>query len=259
MRLALIVEYDGTDFNGSQFQSNARTVQGVLEDAAWTIFGEQVGRIQMASRTDSGVHALGQVASFDLETRMLEDELRSAMNGNLPADVAVKRICVVPGNFDPRRSAIAREYRYVINDKLTYSPLRRHYEYHVRRRLDDGAMADAARHFVGVHDFASFAAASSDEGSTVRRVERATFNRMGDGRLVFDIRANAFVRQQIRRMVAALILVGEGSRSAEWIESLVFSPRQNSATRNAPPHGLTLMRVVFDPELGLETTEAESG
>ena len=254
MRLALIVEYDGTDFSGSQFQLNARTVQGELEQAAWTIFGEEIGRIQMASRTDAGVHAIGQVASFDVDSRLPQDEILSAMNGNLPEDVAVKRIRVVPGDFDPRRAAVAREYRYVINDRLTRSPLRRRHEYCVRRRLDDEAMAEAAQFFVGVHDFASFAAASNDDGSTVRHVERATIERTDDGRLAFDIRANAFVRQQIRRMVATLISVGEGSRSVEWVESLVSSPRRDGATQNAPPRGLTLMRVVFDPKLGLNGT-----
>ena len=254
MRLAFIVEYDGTDFNGSQSQLNARTVQDVLETAVWTIFGEQVGRVSLASRTDAGVHALGQVTSFHVETTMPMREIQNAMNGNLPDDVAVKTVKIVPEQFDPRRSAVAREYRYVINDDLTHSPLRRRYEYHVRRRLDAELMADAAQQFVGVHDFAAFAAASRDGGSTVRHVAWATVTRTEDGRLVFDVRANAFVRQQIRRMVGALVSVGEGAKSVEWVESLLRSSGRDKATQNAPPDGLTLVRVVFDPVFGLETT-----
>ena len=245
MRLALIVEYDGTDFSGSQFQLNARTVQGSLENALGTIFGDLVSRVQMASRTDAGVHALGQVASVDVDAKMSVDEVRSAINGNLPEDVSVHHVIEVPETFDPRRSAIAREYRYVINDGAANSPTRRRYEYHVRRPLDVGAMNDAAQVFVGVHDFASFAAASSDAGSTTRHVESAKVVRISNGRIVFDVRANAFVRQQIRRMVATLIAVGDGSRSSEWISSLLASRCSGAATQNAPPHGLTLMRVIY--------------
>ena len=249
MRLALIVEYDGTDFSGSQFQLNARTVQGSLENALGTIFGELVGRVQMASRTDTGVHALGQVASIDVDSKMSADEVRSAINGNLPEDVSVHHVIEVPETFDPRRSAIAREYRYVINDGAAHSATRRRYEYHVRRPLDVGAMDDTSQIFLGVHDFASFAAASSDTSSTIRHVESAKVARMDDGRIAFDIRANAFVRQQIRRMVATLIAVGDSSKSSEWVSSLLASRRSGAATQNAPPHGLTLMRVIYGQEL----------
>ena len=246
MRLALIVEYDGTDFSGSQFQLNARTVQGVLEDAATTIFGSQTGRIRMASRTDAGVHAVGQVASLDAVTEMSHGEIRNAMNGNLSEDVCVRLARSVPADFDPRRAAIAREYRYVINDGPVPTPTRRRHEYHVHRPLDDVAMADCAQAFIGVHDFTSFAAASIDGGSNVRDVETANIRRTDDGRIVFDIRANAFVRQQIRRMVATLVAVGSGSRTKEWVASLVATPRRDGATQNAPPQGLTLQRVVFE-------------
>ncbi len=248
MRLALILEYDGADFSGSQFQPNARTVQGVLEQALATIFGDTFGRISLASRTDTGVHAVGQVASFETESRLSISEARRAINGNLPSDVSVKSVHTVNDDFDPRRDAIAREYRYVINDAPTPSPIRRRFEYHCQRPLDAAAMSSAARHFVGTHDFASFAASSDDEASTMRRVESASVSRNSEGRIVFDIRANAFVRQQIRRMTAALITVGSGSRTSEWIADLITSPVRNGATQNAPPHGLTLMRVIYPPD-----------
>ena len=250
MRFALVVEYDGADFSGSQYQANARTVQGDLERATATVFGNQTGRIRFASRTDAGVHALGQVAALDIETDKPPCEIRNALNGNIPDDLCVKKVRPATDGFDPRRDATAREYRYVINDDATPSPILRRNEYHVRQSLDAGVMADAARLFLGVHDFASFAAATSDEGSTVRRVETANIRRRSDGRVVFDIRANAFVRQQIRRMVAALINVGNGSRSIETIEALLSSPRRDAATQNAPPHGLTLMRVVYPSDKG---------
>ncbi len=252
MRTALIVEYDGADFSGSQFQLNARTVQGELETAAATIFGKSIGRINLASRTDAGVHACGQVASLDVDTGMPDEEVRRAMNGNLPADVCVKLVRRAPDDFDPRRDAVAREYRYAINDGPTHSPICRRYEYHVNRHLDVTAMADAARNFIGVHDFASFAASTTHPVSTARQVETATVTRTSTNRIVFDIRANAFVRQQIRRMVAALIAVGNGSRNEEWIVSLINRPRRDSASQNAPPHGLMLVRVVYSSDLSLE-------
>lgn len=251
MRFALVVEYDGTEFSGSQFQANARTVQGELERAAGTIFGGGLPRVKLASRTDAGVHAVGQVAAIDLDTQISSDVIRNAFNGNLPDDVRVHYVKMVPDGFDPRRDAIAREYRYVINDGATSSPIRRRTEYHVRSRLDAVIMDRAARHFEGVHDFASFAAATKEPITTIRRVETAIVHRRDDERIVFDIRANAFVRQQIRRMVGVLIAVGRGTCALDEVARLLSRPKRDSATQNAPPHGLTLTRVVYGAESGI--------
>ena len=251
MRFALVVEYDGTEFSGSQFQANARTVQGELEQAARTIFGDGLPRIKLASRTDAGVHAVGQVAAIDLDTRISTDEIRNAFNGNLPDDVRVHDVKIVPDGFDPRRAAIAREYRYVINDGATSSPIRRRNEYHVRSRLNTDPMDRAARYFEGVHDFASFAAATKEPVTTIRRVESASVRRRDDERIVFDIRAIAFVRQQIRRMVGVLIAVGRGTCALDEVARLLSRPKRDSATQNAPPHGLTLMRVVYRTGSGI--------
>ena len=245
MRFALVVEYDGTDFSGSQYQADARTVQGELENAARIVFGDQTRRMRLASRTDAGVHAVGQIAAFDIQADKPTSEIRNALNGNLADDVRVHRVEAVNDDFDPRRAAIAREYRYVINDASTASPMLRRTEYHLRQSLDESVMAQAAKLFEGVHDFASFAAATTEDASTMRHIESARVFRRSDGRVIFDVRANAFVRQQIRRMVAALIAVGNGSSSIQTIESLVSTPVKNSATQNAPPHGLTLLRVIY--------------
>ncbi len=245
MRWALIIEYDGTDFNGSQSQLNARTVQDVIESAAATIFGEGLDRIRLASRTDAGVHAEGQVATLDVATAMSAHEFRDALNGNLPPDVAVLSVCRARHDFDPRRDAIAREYRYTINDNKARSSLRRRYEYHVGRRLDVEAMARVAELFLGVHDFASFAASTTDAGSTIREVTNSSVQRSEDGLVMFDVRANAFVRQQIRRMVAALIAVGVGNRSIAWVKESLGSPVRGAASQAAPARGLTLRRVIY--------------
>lgn len=245
MRFALVVEYDGADFSGSQYQANTRTVQGELEKATGIVFGVDVGRIGMASRTDAGVHAVGQIAAIDIRIGKPLTEVRNALNGNLADDVRVRDVRTVPNNFDPRRDAIAREYRYVINDASSASPVNRRIEYHVRQRLDVSAMDEAANLFVGVHDFASFSAATHDEAPTMRSIESASVHRRSDDRVIFDVRANAFVRQQIRRMVASLISVGNGSQSIQKVASLISTPTRNAATQNAPPHGLTLMRVEY--------------
>lgn len=249
MRFALVVEYDGTDFSGSQYQANARTVQGELEHAARIVFGDGVGRMRLASRTDAGVHAIGQIAAVDTRVRKPVVEIRNAFNGNLPSDVRVHTVAAMPDGFDPRRDAMAREYRYVINDTDTASPMNRRTEYHVRRALDVSAMDEAAKLFEGIHDFASFAAATDDESSTTRHVESAHVHRRPDNRVIFDIRANAFVRQQIRRMVATLISVGIGSSSIESVKSLIEVPTRYAATQNAPPHGLTLVRVAYPTDI----------
>ncbi len=258
MRFALVVEYDGAEFRGSQYQANARTVQGDLEIAANIVFGRRDERIRMASRTDAGVHALGQIAALDLDTDMSTHEIRNALNGNLADDVRVLRVAAMLASFDPRRDAVAREYRYVINDGITASPLRRRYEYHVRRRLDIASMSEAAHLFIGVHDFASFAAASKENGSTVRLVQSSeVYRRTDDDRVIFDVRANAFVRQQIRRMAASLIAVGRGASTIEEVSAMVSMPKRGMATQNAPPHALTLMRVVYPSESGLDVIHSK--
>ena len=251
MRFALVVEYDGTDFSGSQYQANARTVQGELENAARIVFGNQTGRMRLASRTDAGVHAVGQVAAFDTQVNKPTMEIRNALNGNLSDDVRVHRVRAVNDGFDPRRAAIAREYRYVINDSSTPSPMLRRTEYHVRQSLDESVMSESAKLFEGVHDFASFAAATIEDTPTIRHIESARVFRRSDAKVIFEVRANAFVRQQIRRMVATLIAVGNGSSSIQAIESLVSMPAKHSATQNAPPHGLTLMRVIYPNGYGI--------
>ena len=155
----------------------------------------------------------GPIAAFDTNVRKPLLEIRNALNGNLASDVRVHSVEAMPDDFDPRRDAISRKYRYVINDAATASPINRRLEYHVRQTLDESAMDEAARLFEGTHDFASFAAATNDESSTVRHVKSARVYRRSDDRVIFDIRSNAFVRQQIRRMVAVLISVGNGASS----------------------------------------------
>ncbi len=250
MHIGSVVEYAGTGFSGSQFQPNARTVQGDLEIAAGKVFKTDLIRFRMASRTDAGVHATGQVASFTVDTGMNTIDVRNAMNANLYKDIQLRHVVQVPASFDPRRDARFREYRYVINDDQVSSPINSHLEYHVRSPLDVDAMNIAAHLFLGSHDFAAFAASTVDKlVSTVRHVDTARVERRAsDGRIIFCVRANAFVRQQIRRMAAMLIAIGNGSAEPSRISHHLNHPIRGAASQNAPAKGLTLTKIGYDEE-----------
>lgn len=244
----MIVEYDGTRFSGSQYQKNVRTVQGDLENAAAKIFknDDDPARFKLASRTDAGVHAEGQVAVIDLVNEINDMDITQAMNSQLDFDLRVRNTTRVPDDFNPRSQAVFREYRYVINDDSVSSPINRHMEHHVRQPLDVHAMNATARMFVGTHDFSAFAASgSAPNASMVRRVDIASVMRRSDRRVVFIVRANAFVRQQIRRMVSVLISVGNGKINKADVWEFLANPVLGAASQVSPARGLTLLKVGY--------------
>jgi tRNA pseudouridine38-40 synthase len=246
-RVALLIEYDGSAFAGSQLQSNARTVQGVLE-AAILKATEASSRVAFAGRTDAGVHARGQVASFVTSSALDAGTLQRALNAWLPEDVTVREVADVPLDFDPRRDARRRAYRYVIDNRATRPALDRGRAWHVAGELDVEAMTEAARRLAGRHDFAAFASRLEDEGaSTVRELYCFTVARRGS-QIVLDVEANAFLPHQVRRMTGALIDVGRGKLSpGEYVSLLDGLP--SSAGPAAPPHGLYLKRVDYETPL----------
>lgn len=244
MRIGLVVEYEGTDFSGSQLQARGRTVQGELERALEALFQTFI-RAKMASRTDAGVHARGQVAAFDHETRLSMTTIRDALNHFLPEDLGVRHAARVEDSFDPRRHAICREYVYTVNDDEVQSPIDRRFEAHVRGPLDVDAMARAAEGLEGVNDFAAFCGGALPHGSsTVRRMDQATVCRDGQRvRIVF--RANAFLNQQVRRMAGALLQVGAAAMSPERFADFLKKPVRGEADMVARPHGLCLTRIEY--------------
>jgi tRNA pseudouridine38-40 synthase len=247
MRFGLIIEYDGAGFHGSQLQANLRTVQGVLEDALLSVFEAPV-RPRLASRTDTGVHALGQVAAFDADTGMDGETIRKALNYFLPDDVRIRCSQRVADQFDPRRDASWREYAYTLNDAEVRPAIHRGTEVHVRGRLDEAAMAEAAKTLVGTHDFKAFAGPATPlDAPTVRRVVDTQVTRQGD-RVRFSIRANAFLHQQIRRTAAALTAVGTGRMTPSEFGELVHSGSKGEANRPLAPHGLCLERILYEGE-----------
>ena len=235
-----MVEYDGTDFAGFQVQPDARTVQGELETALARLSGGERRPVDGAGRTDAGVHASGQVIAFTYAGRLTAPELGRALTALLPSDVAIRDVRRVPQGFHPRTAARYREYRYTVWNGPR-SPLRERQALGVRVPLDIAAMARAGSVLEGRHDFTAFGGA---DRNPVRTVYAVRVNRTG--RLVtIDVRADAFLRGMVRRMVAALLEVGLGKRDETDIRAALAARTPALAGAAAPAKGLCLRRVAI--------------
>jgi len=257
----ITLAYDGTDFEGWQAQAAtptearprvARTVQGVVESALTTLGGLS-GRIVGAGRTDSGVHATGQVASFALEREMAPAALARALNGILPRDVRVLAAAVAPPGFDARREARTKLYRYEMDLGPVRLPTRRRFAGHHPAALDPAAVAAAAALYVGRHDFAALASAGSDVRTTVRTVLRSDARFLpepatGDprGRLVYEVVAEGFLRKMVRSMVGGLVAAGTGKQSLAELTAALRSADRRLWPPPAEACGLTLVAVEYD-------------
>ncbi len=249
LHLLAVLEYDGTDFQGFQTQKHGRTVQQELERALTEFLPEAERRTRTVKvvgggRTDAGVHALGQTASFKLEwTRDLET-LQRALNAKLPNDLFVRQVRVVPEGFSARYSALSRVYEYTIWNHPERSVFKCRYALWVPGALDVTAMARAARSLVGEHDFGAFGSAPSG-GSTVRQLRCAEVEQSGaEIRLTFE--ANAFLYRMVRRMVGTLLLVGRGELTPEELGAVLA--RQRRAGFSVPPQGLVLKEIKYKLE-----------
>ncbi len=248
MRLLLILEYDGTEFQGFQIQKRGRTVQGELERAIERVTGAKV-RVVGAGRTDAGVHAAGQTAHFDTSWQRSLEELHRALNAVLPKDVAIRTCTPVPAQFSARYSATSRVYRYTILNQQICSPLAERFALRVSEPLDAGAMDFAARLLIGIKDFGAFGTPPRGD-NCVRAVYRAEVRR-ADARVLVELEANAFLYRMMRRIVGTLLWVGKGRMSAEEFRA-VLEKRQR-AEQSAPPQGLCLMAVNYSPQGTQET------
>lgn len=236
------MEYDGTRYHGSQFQTNAQSVQGETESALEQLTGEKT-RVSMASRTDAGVHAKGQVASFKTNRSFASDTWVEAMNHFLPKDIAVRRAYQVDGAFDVRRRALCREYRYHILNRRARSSLWRHFSEHVPEALDVEAMNDACSVLVGERDFAPFAPAAYAR-STRRRAFKAEVIRREDV-VVFDMQATSFLPHQVRNTVGGLVKVGLHKMAVDSFREKASSGKAGMIGPTAPSRGLCLMEVKY--------------
>jgi tRNA pseudouridine38-40 synthase len=239
------MEYDGTHYYGFQLQANLPTIQGEVEAALWKLTGER-SRVMAASRTDSGVHAKGQVASFRTRSSLSSPTFIKGLNYYLPSDIAVKDAFRVSDSFNVRRQAISREYNYYILNSPTRSPIRRGFAYRVTHPLDIEAMNEACEVLIGEHDFASFATSIEDSNvkSTVRRVYQARVEK--DGELViFNIVASSFLPHQVRNTIGTLIKVGLGKMTIDEFRSILEARKPGLAGPTVPAHGLCLMGVNY--------------
>jgi tRNA pseudouridine38-40 synthase len=242
-RYQLILAYDGTDFAGSQRQAGARTVQAVVE-AALRKLGWQGSSILLAGRTDAGVHASGQVIAFDLAWPHAADTLQRALNALLPADVAVQAVSTAARDFHPRYSALGRVYRYRLLLQPWRDPLVERYAWRVWPPPALERMQAESSPLAGGHDFAAFGRSTRPGGSTIREVKRAAWQSQGQ-QLIFEIEANAFLYHMVRRIVFALVAVGQGRLEAGTIARAVQAPQNSRLQGLAPAQGLALLSVCY--------------
>lgn len=240
---ALVVEYEGTRYCGFQLQNNAPTVQGEIESALRRLTGHDI-RVKAASRTDTGVHARGQVVSFRSTAGLPLRAFVHGLNHYLPEDIAVIKAEDADDDFNVRHAAW-RQYSYFIDNRGVRSPLSRRFSHSIAQTLDAGAMDEAAQELIGEHDFRSFATSlDRDDRSTVRRVLASRVVREGDN-VRFDITANAFLPHQVRNTVGALIQVGSGRLSRSQFQAMMAARTPGMMGPTAPPNGLFLMQVNY--------------
>lgn len=253
--VALTLEYDGTDFLGFQRQARGRTVQGVLEEALARLLGETT-RVIGAGRTDAGVHAIAQVASFACPDRFDDRTVGRALNALLPPDVVVRAVATAPVGFHARFSARSRRYRYTVWNVPWRPALARRYATHVAATLDTAGMAAAGAGLVGERDFAAFAGATGgDEKGTVRRVLDFSCERR-DERVVFEVEANAFLPHMVRNFVGTLLEVGRGAMGVEEFSGVLAGRDRRRAGPTAPARGLCLIAVRYDDVPGVGAADA---
>lgn len=264
--LKLTVAYDGSAYAGWQIQPTEPTVQGVLQ-AAWQSLTQEIVSVSAAGRTDSGVHALGQVVGIATDTGLSNESLQRGLNALLPEDVAVVAVEDAPENFHATHHAIAKRYRYHIHDDRTRPVFDRCYAWHVPHRLDDAAMHRAGQGLLGRHDFSSFESAGSERPDSIRTVHEVTVARVphvgeflrcpqraiaGESQpdrahhISIDVAGDGFLYNMVRAIVGTLVEVGRGKRDESWPAEVLAACDRRRAGQTAPPQGLFLVNVDYE-------------
>ena len=249
MRIALGIEYDGTSYNGWQRQKNGTGVQQRLEEALSVVAAEDIETV-CAGRTDTGVHASGQVVHFDTAAERSDRGWLLGANTNLPDDISVSWARHVSDDFHARFSATGRSYRYSILNRLQRSALHRHRAWWVYAALDADRMHEAAQHLVGMHDFSAFRAAACQAKTATREITSIGVRRSGDW-LTLDVSANAFLMHMVRNITGTLAAIGQGERPVAWAAELLESRDRKLGGITAPPHGLTLLGADYPEEFAV--------
>ncbi|MQG18443.1 MAG: tRNA pseudouridine(38-40) synthase TruA [SAR202 cluster bacterium] len=246
IRLALFIEYDGTSYHGFQIQPKDVTIQEELEKALNKIVNKKI-RLDFAGRTDSGVHALSQVIAFNVDENDYISTYVNGMNHYLPDDISVKCCHKVGDDFDPRRDAYSRHYRYTLLLDDSRSPLSRMYSYRITKNVDLSLMRSASKIMLGTHDFKFFSTASKGEYlTTIRTIFSIDIN-LNDKIIDIDIIGNAFLTSQVRRMVAVLLKIGQGKLFESDLNNMLnLNTERNYSVATLPPQGLCLVEVNYE-------------
>lgn len=244
--IKLTIEYDGTNYSGWQIQPNGLAVQQVIEGALQQLLCEKVS-LRSSGRTDAGVHARGMVAAFRTSTCLPLKAYVEGVNRFLPPDIAIINAVDAPSDFKPISDALLKHYRYTILTTAVRSPLRRFHAWHIREPLDLAAMKEAARHFVGLHDYAAFRASNCTARTTIRRVDAVEIRQEGD-LIVIDVFGEGFLKNMVRVMAGTIVDIGRGRFAPEHVAWLLRDRDRKKAGVTAPACGLCLMSVVYDAD-----------
>lgn len=243
MRVFLKIEYDGTGYCGWQIQPNGTTVQEIIEKAIFSLTGERVS-VTGSGRTDSGVHALGQVAHFDTDSCIPPEKFANALNQFLPDDVKVVESRKVADDMHARFSAKRKTYRYKIYESKHPRPLLNRYSVRVEYPLDLEKMQSACKSLVGVHDFVGFSSTGSEVKDTVREIYSANVEKVGE-EVIFTVCGNGFLYNMVRIMAGTLVAVGIGKIAPSEIDGVILSKNRKMAGATMPARGLTLVSVEY--------------
>ena len=243
MRVKLVVAYEGTNYCGWQIQPNGITIEQVLNETLSSLLGEEI-TVTGASRTDAGVHSLGNVAVFETHTKMPAEKISFALNQRLPEDIVVQESCQVPEDFHPRFSKSRKTYEYRILNCRFRQPLERRTSYFYHYPLDVSAMQKAAAYLVGEHDFTSFASVHAQTNTYVRTIYALDVVREGD-MIRIRVQGNGFLYNMVRIIAGTMIQVGAGIKKPEDMESILAGKDRELAGPTAPAHGLTMIGLEY--------------
>jgi tRNA pseudouridine38-40 synthase len=242
--IKLLIEYDGTNYQGWQVQPDGLTIQGMLEEKLSRLSSERIHVIG-SGRTDSGVHALGQVAHFRTQSQMDIRTIQRALNSLLPPDIVIREVEEVDEGFHARKQSKSKVYEYRILNRNLRSAFYRGYVWHIPQKLNLAEMKKATQSLIGEHDFSAFRTVGSPTRTTVRRVIRAEWKRGRDGLIRFEIEANGFLKQMVRSIIGTLVEIGKGRMKAADFRKILNSKDRKEAGPTAPAQGLFLKEVKY--------------
>jgi tRNA pseudouridine38-40 synthase len=243
--IKLTIEYDGTRYNGWQTQKNAIGIQDLILNAIKQVTKED-NKLDGSGRTDAGVHALGQIASFKTECLIPVEKIPEAINKYLPKDIVINKAEIVSDNFHARYSATGKKYMYIVNNSKYRSAIHNNHEYHIDRELNYKNMKKACEYFEGTHDFKGFMSSGSSVKDTIRTIYKIQLKKREDDRIIFNFTGDGFLYNMVRIIVGTLVEVGLDKIKPEEIEEIIKSKDRNRAGKTLAAQGLYLMEVYYE-------------